>query len=279
MTDDERESEINEKHHSGSEEESSTAPSRLSPNIIRKIQSVLEKRSDGKKLKLDWNAFDAGGALKETEVKDIWNRFLAKTNTRAEVVPYGPEVSKILRKTLSDKKKDMLAYAKDKAYKVMILACKRIQLCTELGAPITSIALLRQFYKEVYTPNHASLVRKVTVECFKNSVNWKDDTTHAMMEHFGISYDQSTVITHSNNKGNGFIEKVVTRAENNARTDLRNSLARHTATYNGTSHERGTKRTYEDKVCLKRLCWCSVVLLLTTLFFGRRTRTTIGRKW
>jgi hypothetical protein len=61
MTDDERESEINEKHHSGSEEESSTAPSRLSPNIIRKIQSVLEKRSDGKKLKLDWNACDAGG--------------------------------------------------------------------------------------------------------------------------------------------------------------------------------------------------------------------------
>lgn len=48
-----------------------------------------------------------------------------------------------------------------------------------------------------------------------------------IMNHFGVGYDPASIVNYSNSKGCGFIEKLVTRAENNARTDLRQSKERH----------------------------------------------------
>jgi hypothetical protein len=57
------------------------------------------------------------------------------------------------------------------------------------------------------------LIKNVTIDCFKESLTWKEDTAHAIMKHFGISYDKVTMMTYSNSKGNGFFEKIGTRAE------------------------------------------------------------------
>jgi hypothetical protein len=84
-----------------------------------------------------------------------------------------------------------------------------------------------KFCKEVHLPNHATILREVTVQCFRDNFNWKEDIAVKLMSHFGVGYDPATIIAYSNSKGCGFIEKLVTRAENNARTDLRQSKDRH----------------------------------------------------
>jgi hypothetical protein len=48
------------------------------------------------------------------------------------------------------------------------------------------------------------------------------------MEVFGINYDPKSITTHKNRRGNGFIEKIVTKALNNVRADLRAVVGRAT---------------------------------------------------
>lgn len=63
-------------------------------------------------------------------------------------------------------------------------------------------------------------MERITKRCFKETTCWHDDLAVAMREKFGIQYDNGTIRKNSNNKGNGFIEKTITRGICNARADL-----------------------------------------------------------
>jgi hypothetical protein len=63
-------------------------------------------------------------------------------------------------------------------------------------------------------------MERITKKCFKETTCWHDDLAVAMREKFGIQYDNATIRKNSNNKGNGFIEKTITRGVCNARADL-----------------------------------------------------------
>lgn len=123
----------------------------LPPDVVQRIKSVLDKPRDGSKILLDWNAFDPGAAIKENDVKNVWERLLgegkdgkAKDDKEQPPVPYNRHVAAVLRKRMFDLKKDMLAYAKNKAYNCMIQACVQRELVTGMLVPVNSISALRK---------------------------------------------------------------------------------------------------------------------------------------
>jgi hypothetical protein len=61
----------------------------------------------------------------------------------------------------------------------------------------------------------------ITITCFKNSPRWKEDMAQKLIKTFGIHYDETSIVENKNRKGNGFLEKIVTKALNNVRLDLR----------------------------------------------------------
>lgn len=131
--------------------DSESGADNLSPDVVQRIKSVLDKPHDGSKILLDWNAFDPGAAIRENDVKNVWERLLGtgkdgkgKDDEDRPPVPYNRHVANILRQRLFDLKKDMLAYAKNKAYNCMIQACVRRELATEMGSPVNSISSLRK---------------------------------------------------------------------------------------------------------------------------------------
>jgi hypothetical protein len=256
----------------------------LAPDVVKRIRLVLNKPRDGSKILLDWNAFDPGAAIKENDVKNVWERLLeqddkgiAKDDPALPPLPYNRAVSLVLRQRMFELKKDMLKYAKNKAYNCMIQASIRRGLKTTMGIDVNSISALRKvrtygtrrytcshahytsaltpfskFCKEVETPNHDTIVRDITFYCFRENFNWKEDTARKIMEHYGVGYDPTTIIAYANSKGSGFIEKLVTRAENNARSDLKQSQERHfKVSQKGLTLNDNNKRPPDDKDNMK----------------------------
>ena len=123
----------------------------LAPDVVERIRRVLNKPRNGSKILLDWNAFDPGAAIKENDVKNVWERLLeqddkgiAKDDPALPPLPYNRAVSLVLRQRMFDLKKDMLKYAKNKAYNCMIQASMRRGLKTMMGIEVKSISALRK---------------------------------------------------------------------------------------------------------------------------------------
>jgi 6-pyruvoyl-tetrahydropterin synthase len=117
--------------------ESETGADDFPPDVVQRIKNALDKPHDGSKILLDWNAFEPGSAIRENDVKHVWERLLRQ-------IPYNRHVASVLRKRMYDLKTEMLKYAKNKAYNCMIQACMRRELNTELGMPVNSITSLRK---------------------------------------------------------------------------------------------------------------------------------------
>jgi hypothetical protein len=185
-------------------------PNEDSDEIAVCVQTVLDKKSDGKLIYLDWNAFEPASVLKETELKDIHHRLcpqLEYDNIRRE-----------LRNTVAKKRADMLALAKDMVLEKILTECQIQQVKTTTGTMVTSKTLLNAFMKE---STDEETIGCITITCFKNSPRWKEDMTQRLIEKYGIHYDERSIVENKNRKGNGFLEKIVTKALNNVRLDLR----------------------------------------------------------
>lgn len=199
----------------------------LTAEQLRKIETILDKRTDGTVILLDWNAFDPSAVVSEPELKDIFNRFLDKDgNFLGEAGLEYDDVRGPLLEAAEEKKRQLMKYAKEKALEKMLDECRRLKLQTLGEISITDKHYLALFHKEACRPNHKDLLDQVTNLCFKRSPCWKEDTALVMKEKFGLSYDPKTVRKHANKKGNGFLEKFLTRGACNTRQDLRDAACR-----------------------------------------------------
>jgi hypothetical protein len=178
--------------------------------VAVRVETVLDKKPNGELIYLDWNAFEPASVLREPELKDIHKRLcpqLEYDNVRAE-----------LRDTVAKKRAAMLAIAKDMVLEKILTECQIQQVKLTTGAIVTSKVLLNAFMKE---STDEETIDCITSTCFKNSPRWKEDMTQKLIETFGIHYDDSSIVENKNRKGNGFLEKIVTKALNNVRLDLR----------------------------------------------------------
>lgn len=179
--------------------------------MILDVRSCLDKRTDGTAILLEWRAFDPSSALRRTELRDISLRLLPQYTFE--------EVESELRATVFKKRSEILSLAKEKVFVRILQECQRMGLETRSGEAVTSKAALKKWYKEPTSSNDD--ISQITDGVFRESARWKEDMAHELMEVFGIGYDPNSIEQHSNNKGNGFFEKICTKALNNARADLR----------------------------------------------------------
>ena len=184
----------------------------ISHNDQLRVNSILEKHTDGEPIYLDWNAFDAVSAIKDTDLRDVARRFLHDLEF--------DQVKITLRDAIVKKRKEMIAFAKEKVFVKMIDECIRLNLQTSSGVKVTTKELLREYFKKSCDDSNANAIHNITSLCFSQSPQWKEDTTELMMEHFGIKYDPATVQAHENGKDNGFCEKVITKVLCNCCADL-----------------------------------------------------------
>jgi hypothetical protein len=183
-------------------------------SVSTRIRGLLDKKSEGQIL-LDWNAFEPSTVIKETELKDVHGRLCPDLEYAA--------IRDELRDTVAKKRGEMLGMGKDMVLQKILTECQILQVKTSKGALVTSKDLLRAFLRRSRDDN---IVTQIMYTCFKNSPRWKDDFTHNLIECFGINYDPNTITAHKNRKGNGFLEKIITKALNNVRADLRAVLGR-----------------------------------------------------
>ena len=186
-------------------------------NQLRVI-SILEKHTDGEPIYLNWNAFDAVSAIKDTDLRDVARRLLHDLEF--------DQVKITLRDAIVKKRKEMIAFAKEKVFLKMIDECIRLNLQTSSGVKVTTKELLREYFKASCDNSNADAIQNITSLCFSQSPRWKEDTTELMMERFGIKYDPATIQAHENGKGNVFYEKVITKALCNCHADLRSAQGR-----------------------------------------------------
>jgi hypothetical protein len=175
------------------------------------VSTCLDKDPTGKRIQLDWNAFDASTAITEPVLKDIHTRLLSEYDYAAIKVG--------LRATVFKKRCEILSMAKDKVFIRVLKECQVLQLATESGDTVCSKMLLKKWLKEARSSN--SDFSRITDIAFRDCPRWKEDMAIDLSDLFGIEYDPKTVNPHSNNKGNGFMEKLCTKALNNVRMDLR----------------------------------------------------------
>jgi hypothetical protein len=183
--------------------------------VLSRIRGLLDKKNGEGEILLDWNAFEPSTVIKETELKDIHQRLCADLEYAV--------IRNELHDTVSKKRASMLGMGKDMVFQKILTECQILQVKTKCGSLVTSKDLLRLFLR---TTRDDNIVTQIMYTCFKNSPRWKDDFTHNLIECFGINYDPTTITTHKNRKGNGFLEKIITKALNNVRADIRAVLGR-----------------------------------------------------
>lgn len=176
------------------------------------IRTLLDKPEDGTKIELDWNAFEAATALKAPELRDIHMRLCSEYVFE--------EVREELGKTVHKKRAEILSLAKEKVMARVLQECQVLNMIVSHQV-VTSKDLLKKWLKGSPGKRSEDAIIQFTETCFKESARWNDDMAHELMEVFGITYDPSTVRPHSNNKGNGFLEKICTKALQNVRSDIR----------------------------------------------------------
>jgi hypothetical protein len=182
--------------------------------VLSRIRGLLDKKSEGEIL-LDWNTFEPSTVIKETELKDIHTRLCAD-------LEYA-DIRHELQQTVSRKRPAMLGMGKDMVFKKILTECQMLQVKTTSGVLVTSKESLRLFLR---TTRDDNIVTQIMYCCCKTSPRWKDNLMYNLIDCFGINYDPTTITTHKNRKGNGFLEKIITKALSNVRADLRAVLGR-----------------------------------------------------
>jgi hypothetical protein len=195
------------------------------------VPTLLDKKTDGELILLDWNAFEPASVLREPELKDIHQRLCPQLD-------YGT-IRGELQKTVATKRAAMLAMAKDMVFEKILTECHLLQVKIPSGTMVTSKTLLNAFMKE---SSDEDIIEQITTTCFKKSPRWKEDMTQRLIETFGIHYDESTIVENKNKKGNGFLEKIVSKALNNVRLDLRAVQTRASAKGSRSHLGSGAKR-------------------------------------
>lgn len=186
--------------------------STLSESDISRVRAVLEKKTSGEMILLDWNAFDAAGALTQIQVKDIHQRLIPD-------LEYAAVYAELLL-AIKKKRAAILAAAKDMCWVRMLDEAQRLGIHLSNKVAVSSKDTLRAYFKESDDPDHTAVFKQVTHTAFVESPRWQQDMCNDLKDLFGIGYDPETVILHDNGKGNGFLEKICTKANNNARQDL-----------------------------------------------------------
>ena len=242
-------------------------------NTEHAIKTVLDKKPDGTFIELDWNAFEAATALKEPEIKDIHSRVCSEYDYNV--------VKNALRRTVHKKRAEILSLAKDKVMLKVLQECQVLNLVTS-NQVVSSKDLLRKWLKETSGKHSEKAIRQFTETCFRESARWNDDMAHELMDTFGIRYDPTTVNPHSNNKGNGFMEKICTKALQNVRQDLRairdrarigNPAPRIKRSKDDCHDKKGRyiRRKPEVSVRMSMLIWMRTTHAFL-LFLGKRSR-------
>jgi hypothetical protein len=180
--------------------------------MIFAVRTLLDKRQDGEAIQLDWNAFEAASALKEPELKDIHMRLCPNYSYDL--------IKKELRSTVQKKRAELLSLAKDKITVRVLKECQQMNLIIAHQI-VSSKDLLNKWLRETSGKQSDREFRTFTEDTFRENARWQDDMAHELMDLFGIEYDRKTVNKHSNSKGNGFLEKICTKALQNVRQDLR----------------------------------------------------------
>ncbi len=180
----------------------------------------------------------------------------------------------------------MIAFAKEKVFLKMIDECIRLNLQTTSGVKVTTKEMLREYFKESQDDSNADAINNITYLCFAQSPRWREDTTEIMMERFGIKYDPSTVQAHENGKGNGFYEKIITKALCNCRQDLHSAQGRANCGFIGKRMHRNAEEAYngEGKYVRKKptgkfistFMLCCGEKLINMLFFS--TESSKGKR-
>lgn len=181
-------------------------------NMVHVVRTLLDKKQDGERIELDWNAFDAATALKEPELKDIHKRLCSEYEY--------DDIRQTLQRTVHKKRSEILALAKEKVMAKVLQECQLLKLETSHQI-VSSKDLLKKWLKQTSGPKSDGAFRQITETTFRESARWNDDMAHELMDIFGIYYDEKTMNPHRNNKGNGFFEKICTKALQNVRSDLR----------------------------------------------------------
>ena len=229
----------------------------LSEADLRLVSTVLDKKSDGQPIYLDWNAFDAVAAITEPQLKDVASRLLPGLH-------YGG-VQEALREAIVKKRKQILAVAKEKVIARMLDECQRLSLVTYSGISVATKDALREYFKEADDEDHRIAINQITHLCFSNSPRWKEDVADEISERFGIQYDPSTVKAHENGKGNGFIEKIITKGLCNVRADLRSAQGRANIGYAAPRIKRDPQDAYDNNGNYKRK---QIAVVSLTFYFG-----------
>jgi hypothetical protein len=197
--------------------------------VLSRIRGLLDKKGEGEIL-LDWNAFEPSTVIKDPQLKDIHRRLCPDLEYSV--------IHTELEKTVAAKRAAMLGMGKDMVFQKILTECQILQVKDKNGTVVTGKDSLRMYLK---TRRDENIVTQLLYTCFKNSPRWKDDMTHELIECFGISYDPTTIKVHKNRKGNGFLEKIITKALNNVRADVRAMLGRASTSLK----QQGTKRGQE----------------------------------
>jgi hypothetical protein len=231
--------------------------------VAVRVDALLDKRTNGELIFLDWNAFEPSSVLKNPELKDIHQRLCPQLEYAA--------IREDLRDTVARKRASMMAMAKEMIFEKILTECQALQVKTNTGTLVTSKGLLNIYMKE---SNDEETISQFTVTCFKTSPRWKEDMTQSLIEFFGIHYDESTMVVNTNRKGNGFLEKIVTKALNNVRLDLRAVQSRATGKVSANkpnvkdrnkrdetaSRKRSSSSTDDDDMKYKRVSFSGSVV-------------------
>jgi hypothetical protein len=200
------------------------------------------------------------------ELKDIHRRLCPQLD-------YGT-IRAALKETVAKKRAAMLAMAKNMVFEKILTECHILQVQTQTGTMVTSKALLNVFMKET---TEEETIELITTTCFKKSPRWKEDMTQRLIESFGLHYDETTIVENKNKKGNGFLEKIVTKALNNVRLDLRAVQSRASGkgsrglVGSGAKRKSTSSSSDEEETDHKR-----VSCFLTALFKRREMNTNIN---
>ena len=232
-----------------------------------KVATILDKRTDGDPILLDWNAIDPSGVVKETDVKDVYYCFTKDGVFLEEPNLTYDDVADELRKAVEEKKKQLLEFAKQKALERMLDECRNINLVTIGGAEVRCLKTLSLYFKQACRDHHRTNMTQVTTDCFKETTCWHEDLAIEMRQKFGLDYDQRTIRVHKNRKGNGFIEKVISRGVCNQRQDLYGANARAEADVVAPRKKRQKEVAYAggtyDRIRNKKNCACPISCLMS----------------
>lgn len=215
-----------------------------SPDNTNSLCNFLDKKVDGSIIYLGWNAFDSAGRIKDNDVKDVATRFFPERDFYT--------IIEQVRNVMVAKRAQILAFAKGLVAARIVAAFDMNGVKTCLGTKVNSKEMVRQYYKEADSKEHQEIIYRCVYQSFDDSVRWQDDVANDLATEFGIAYDPITLTGTKNNRGNGFYEKIATKALGNYRADLKNIQVRSNPYFKARTKKRSHEESHKDgKYCRK----------------------------